>query len=517
MRLKLILSTSLFTTLAALVTSCSNNSSVVDDWPGIDEMVLVNEAGSQALTSGDSFTLKSKLNLPKMGKDVNFSIRTQCEIHRSKNQKRQYNKTSDYKSDQIKTVLAIPLIEILPEQVLIFPEFFERCDFSLTATNQIGSTQTEKLDSQKFNFNKDHLDFNLLNSKNAYNSKSISKLHIERKNLDKYLMSRLICLAGTRTTTSNISDEALEQVRGDILVLPETGEDPSVENCIVKAVDSEGKSLISNRIQIFNAELPPPPTVKINRAILAHGDKEQIFYRDSMKYSFKLINFSIYGSSKNIESFRMENGERNTLDIKIISDLETTSRNSDSLYINKTYKINTIASKSGYSWSDNSQYETFTVSENFETRREMKITPKFQCSYTANHNLKEAELGFILSINPGSSDFNIQKVIQNDFTTDVITTYNLFDLTDENFSLSNLPDGQNLIDDSTGISAIFRNNSLYQNTPLVLSSKVMQMQYGENGEPSKGFETIKQYPFMSRIYPNSISCSSEADFKTNPE
>jgi len=516
MRLKLVLTTSLFTALAALVTSCSKNSSVVDDWPGIDEMVLTNEAGSQALAPGDSFTLKSSLNLPRMGKDVGFTLKSDCRVSLFKNSlnaKENYIKNLYYKAEEANSLINVKVVDVLPEQAVIFPEYFDKCDFTLIAINQFGSTETKELKNQNFSFSFEKLDFNLLNGKNAYSEKDISRFIIERKNLGKYIKSKLVCLAGTRAAVTKISDKKLETTRGDILSLPESEKNHPVENCIVKAESVDGSLLISNRIQILNAELPPPPTVEINSTILDQNPTDQIFYDRDIKNDFDIIKFEITGHSETSEKYRMENSNSSDMEVKVISDLESTSREVNGLYVNKTYKMNTLSSKVKYQWEGNDTGRGFSVYSGNSIKRSLSLKPNFNCRYVVNQNMLNAELGFILSIKSGSPDFNIQKISHNDFTTDVVTTYNLLNLAKDKINLSNLPAGHNLLDDSNGLSVIFRNNKISSNTPLVLTSKVQQLRYGKNGEPAPGHENIKQYAFMTRTYPNTISCSSEFDFK----
>lgn len=516
MRLKLLLPIFLFTSLAALVTSCSKNSSVVDDWPGIDEMVLKNEAGSQALSSGDSFTLKSTLALPRMGKDVTFTLKSTCRVSASSNAvsaQKEYSKSSSYKDKTAQALTSIPVVELLPEQVLIFPDFFDQCHFSLTAVNDIGSTQTKELKFQRFSFNEKALDFNLVASKNAYTKDNLSKLIVERASNPSFKDSKLTCLAGKRAETTEISKETTQEVRGNQFTLPEPAEGKPVENCVVLAKDDDGKLLISKRIQILNAEPAPLPKVEITRTILDDQTTSlETYYEDSIKSDINLIGFKITGDAQQSERFRMEKGESSDLNVQVISDLEQTSRTFDGSFIHKTYRMNTISTKASYIWSDG-KFKSFSINKNFSQNRTMQIIPSFRCTYNTNQSLSEAELGFALSIKAGSPDFNIQKIIENDFTTDVVTTYNLLELAANKVHLSNLPKNQKIIDDRSGLSVLFRNNRVSPNKPLELKSKVRQLVYGKNGEPVAGFENIEQFAFSTRIYPNSISCSSQSDFK----
>ena len=151
-----------------LLFGCSEEIEVTDTWAGIDEIgvyaddsKVLNDTTLQ--TSNATFRLDSDFSIPSIGPDVTYSITSNCHRRERKDdepeyEKKTYSKTVKYSArDHVPS--SLPVANHLNELVLIYPTFFEKCDFRVKAKNFFGSTDSSELKEVLFEYTKeeDHL------------------------------------------------------------------------------------------------------------------------------------------------------------------------------------------------------------------------------------------------------------------------------------------------------------------------------------------------------------------------
>jgi len=263
-------------TLAAIffLSSCGENS-VDDPWAGIGDLIIETE-GLKNQTS--SFNLNSKLAATGLTKDLKYVLTSDCKRRPKTNFEPSFSKKKyTFKLDPIVNNLSSDLliINLLADEVLIFPEHFESCSFKINVKNSIGSRDSEELLDVKFNYNdvdtELKLDTSLVNNTipDIYelNSslKALYKGDLLQENLtsdDPKILSRLIPEARIKDAklicysnqinqsnlniNQDLNNDAIETLNYSLeSQLHNITQNYPVENCIYSATDLNNKRVVS--------------------------------------------------------------------------------------------------------------------------------------------------------------------------------------------------------------------------------------------------------------------------------
>jgi hypothetical protein len=525
MRLKLILHTSLFTALAALVTSCSNNSSVVDDWPGIDEMVLVNEAGSQALAPEDSFTLKSKLKLPKMGKDVEFELTTVC--RRSDKEvsdpMKSYTKIIKSTAEGKEIAEELSVSEILPNETVIFPEFFNSCDISIRAKNSIGSTETKSLKNKAFSFSDADRELKAFRA-SAPNrpdkvifKEDLSNLEIKHIDQIRFSAARMLCFSNSNTTENKIGVQTkLETIiKGLSIEIPAPKENTLVENCSILATDSRGNSFTSERFKLLNNTFSRPKVELTNYTAPLHGT-EQFYYENSRDLGLKILGVKFSSNNSSPQKYKFSNSYSTEHTLRAIVGMKETSYNEKlgggkSSYVEL---IKLLPFKTQWFLEDSQkEADSFNIKENESAEFVLNAEFGFKCNFPDTIGSLSSEIGAILSISKKSETFDIDMIEENDFTADIIETFNILKNVDKGsiVTASNLPTSSNFETDDELMNLIYRNNKIAPGEPLLMYHRVPATRPTDDSGTMTFNGPIDQYPFRDSSNVKDVTCQSELE------
>jgi len=516
--------------LAALASACSKNSSVEDDWPGIDEIVLENEeTGPQALLPGDSFTLKSKLTLPKMGKDVSYTIETVCRRALTKRnlKKIEYTKFSSFEASKSPNQSHIHFAELIAPEVLIFPEFFKSCDVKLTAENGIGSTQASELKDLKMDFDVERdRDLVLGSTTKRYGSaaempftnRSIKNTSINSKNNIPFSTLRRLCYnKGTVKTSDVISSTIakLSNVSGrNFKIIPRVKDHP-LEKCIVASISSENIFVSSNKFKVLTQKIERP-SVQVSDDLQKYHDSKQVFYSDSETLKIDgVLTVSISSNSNENIKYKFDNLKHIQHNTKVIVGMNETSY--EEKYGDAKSNYEYIEQKMPYKmfWSSEQQGITnkvFKINVGETKFFNLSLDLGFKCRQPEFHESVSAELGFLLKIMTRSDAFTISSYIEDDFNLDQVDSFSLLDQYDSSYTVSNLNPYYRTNNRHYLIAELlFRNNTIHPGEQLRRSHTKMSPNPTDDSHTFKMQNyKPKHYPFDSydQLYANKVTCES---------
>ena len=303
-----------------LLFGCGRGVEISDTWPGIGEMSLY-ASGPKVFKNGasrasnDTFRLDSDFLIPNIGPDVTYSITSNCHRRDRRDdepeyEKKTYSKTVKYRAEEHGSS-SFPVANHLNELVLIYPTFFEKCDFKIKAKNSVGSTDSSELKEVLFEYTKekDHL-LRLDNSEvenpllrkglyeirsklkalysgdlerptkpvlSSSNSSSSSKQHVLHGHViphGRVSEAQLVCYTdkifkinlNTQIDTSNNSNDVETISFFKVEKLHPITPNKPLENCIFTATDLKGRLITSESFDLIR------PNYKAFHASLEFGD-----------------------------------------------------------------------------------------------------------------------------------------------------------------------------------------------------------------------------------------------------
>lgn len=307
----------IFSSLITLALFGCGGGSVSDPWPGIGDLNIDN---SNTRLSSDSFGLKSDLTFSGITPDVSYSITSKCyrrprQMEEPVFDQNSYEKTVDYQaSEQIDS--KAPAINHLNDLVLIYPDFFEKCDFTIRATNSVGSTDSSKLEDIRFEYSEDDHDLVLDESEveetlraslfeQRSRLKALYRGDIEHPTVitdpailarpipeSRVLEPKLMCYTDSlKETPVSLS---LDLYNNDIetlsfynlISLHDVTVNHPLENCIFSAVDTRGKRISSKHFDLIRDYRSYNSTFRYhNLQILPELAERQLTYTSNTRTS----------------------------------------------------------------------------------------------------------------------------------------------------------------------------------------------------------------------------------------
>lgn len=492
--------TLLFTaTLLLTIAGCSDTKNVPDDWPGIDEIKIINDTPATFnVDYTNSFDFNSQISLPKMGDDVSYEVISSCK----KNDNSLFEKKTTYDASE-NTKETLDIITHLPEEMLIYPEFFTTCSFKLIATNQNGSVQPSNIYDSKFKqptVEQYLITIDFKGAKRKYQLSKTGKAVLSLKDVEAAVIStahnytlnniKLICHSETaREALIYNGSEPLMGMYGKSLILPTPIKNFPVENCIISAESAEGltkgKVLISDRLSFKNTSTIDTFKVTLEDSINMTAPRNQhILYSRNEAPQKTLFTFKFDNQSDQI--IKIELGRLTDLDfVDVITGLKE-GRSS----VDRTDRFQWVTPFSPilsnvpveYSWTSetgsmNSNTITFTPHEKKVLSLEIKYD--FNCqqnngaSSTENRN---REIGFMSKLDRISPILNLKVITENTFLKNDLTSGNVFEQHKLAGRLHNTRasgvEGSLYANDS--FTLFFRNSNSYGGTPFnsVYSQKI---------------------------------------------
>ncbi len=188
-----------------VLVSCSNDQ-LKDPWPGVSKP----QFNTQSFQN-DSFNLSSSFALEKIDRTTSIRIDAKC-LNKENNKEL----TEQTYFDQNKVPEVISVAEVMPSLVVLKPEIFSSCSFSITASNHLGSSQVFKIKEQKLDadllphqkliFNINHKPFDLKNNNTLDQSSIIDFFATDYSKSPVYLY----CLdLKVKTFVSDLSFESI--------------------------------------------------------------------------------------------------------------------------------------------------------------------------------------------------------------------------------------------------------------------------------------------------------------------
>lgn len=536
-------STVLFLALGLFMMGCSSDKAinVPDDWPGIDDIRIVNENNSiQSLTSGTAFDLSSKISLPKMGTDVSYKISSECnrKTPLDSGVKKTYNKEVSYTVSSQNTA-SVDVLDHLADEVLIYPDFFEECSFKLSAVNQNKSTDSSVLKNLKLAHNdesyKIKIDFleateKFVLSRNNGNALRLNDLeNITMESFDGELIknSRLLCHSKNITSTLQVNEASERKILyGDVLNLPSPVLNQPVEHCVVHAKiakgKNKGKTITSTRMSFLNSSTLSSTILTLEDDISSGLTQlSQLPYEKNDNNVTKDL-FTIKIDNQSFNTIEYELDRLNDIkNISVVEGLEQVNRTFDQQKrtVHKDFSMMLKDLPASYKWSSDS-IDNITkkmIIKPFESAyMTLSLTANFLCENRENSNesFYNEELGFFTELSADSDLLKMAQVTENSFIKQVITSGNHLALSDLklNSHLSLPVAVKEVLPEYMTFKYFFRNSQSVNGLPLFLNfvEPASSVAVNNIAEPTmEMFDNVVTYNFQSKAYSSGWDrCSS---------
>ncbi len=436
--------------ILALFTACAPSNSIKDTWPGIDDesFKLKNNISTLSNNNLDVFSFTTQILLPKMGADVSYTITSTCTriLPIASTKKMLYSKTTVYPATKFKNPLHLQTFEHLPEEMIIFPKHFSKCDFKLNAKNQNSSTDSALLKNQVFKIlpNEHHLSI-ARTRKQQTQKKTALPLKTELfKFIVRSLDSKRIKNLETICYTNKIKFKKTpkinhSQLNANRILFPKETKDFPLEYCRLKAVLINTKKIVFSPVFKFinrehlpiiktseNLKIPPSPSSKVG---ISYNSSSFIDILALFKINF------INTSNKDSLQIRIH-AEDSIQNIFLINTLKYISNTYNRSVTKYFYRPNFKPVSTYFAWVVPKTGNTTSIiklkPKKMQTL-EFKAFPSFKCSN--NHK----ELGFVIAPEKNNPLFNYSLINKNDFISEAIYTKNILFNTNLKINVNNIP------------------------------------------------------------------------------
>ncbi len=470
--------------LIMALTACSPKS-VKDDWPGVN--------GLNNKVDVKTFNFDSKLSLPKMGKDISYTISSVCNRKRPLSgaaAQPSYSRLSSFSASENNKSFE-DIINILPSEVLIYPEFFSDCSFQIKATNKNGSTEepaSVKL-ALKHKNARTFIDVNTPEKNNLnkhikiISLEEVSKLTLKPSTpSDSIKNISLTCFSKSLRKTS-VLDGPLDHpsLDGSALRIPLMVSGFPVEDCIIEASSiKDNKLLVSKRFQVLNSQ------IHNNISITPVLNKTSALFSPLLSRYPILYNQPDKSNPLTILSLQLENRSSEDTDFEIGSIFKTnpiqaieglhTSENYDGMtLLNFSFKPVTAP----FAWLKNGEPLT-TPSLHLKSQEVVVLSlvtiPSFGCSSQTTNRPSE-ELGFVVSLEQSNPLLQFKQVTENEFLRTSFIESEIVQMTTPPgnmpyFKRSNLPSPY--APEESGLKIYFANAHYNEPVSLILNNDFLQ-------------------------------------------
>lgn len=452
--------------IASSFTACSGSNSVKDDWPGINSLNQGNKT--------NVFDFNSKLSLPKMGKDISYTLTSTCNRKlplTGVNAKKSYTKTSSFNATE-KHKASEDIIDILPEEVLIYPEFFTDCSFQIKATNQNGSTQDPQATNLKLNHSGTReligVELPPVTEENTYLNaipvKELEKLSFTIRNNHSIKNTQLLCFAKKLTNLPVLKDAALSYFNGRELTVPSKTDNFPIEYCIIKGADTQNKqTIISKRFNILNSNTINDLSVYVS----SHINKDSstpIFYSD-LNTTYNLVEIRLYNHSNETMAFEFKAASSIQNSVHAIEGFKS-ELPSVRDHFDTSLHINTLPAK--FFWTLNNlnlEKRNFNLLPKENKVLGLNSAPYFNC-ISRKTQRKVEEIGFIVALDKVEEILHFKQLTHNEFIKGYVVKGNFFDIYKLNKQVvSNLPlHNRFTLNRSSNFQFFFQNRKLIGET-----------------------------------------------------
>ncbi|MGH1468832.1 MAG: hypothetical protein ACRBBP_08135 [Bdellovibrionales bacterium] len=504
--------------IPALLTACgSSKNKVKDDWPGIDDSSFRLKNNVSSLSNkADTFSLTTEILLPKMGKDVSYTVTSTCTRKYPpsyQGEKSPYTKSTAYPASANENLKPLQIFEHLPEEMIIFPEHFSKCDFTLYAENQHTSDDYAALKDQKFqNLSDEHTIS--LTKRNFQDSKilplrtELADFTLESVDEKKFVDLKTLCysnkLTVTKTENSNYS-----RVRADRIILPKETKNFPLEYCRIQALSPKnGTILFSPIFKFINRDL--------NLSIKTYDSARISVKSSAASYSSSNFNnlrplFTMdFTNTSTTDHLNVKiHAEDSVETIQIITSLKETSNVKIGDNRTKTYIPN---------FTPIDSYSAWTVPETGNTTSSMRLAPgkrksldfKTFPSYDCLNN--NEELGFVIAPEKNNPLFTYSLMNHNEFVSEAFYTGSVLFDTDAqdgagaNIKINNLPvEIEEYVSSNSAFTLYFRNQNVLPGEQITLSHRTYEPQLSKNRMELTREQERRQLanrPFSFRSYVN---------------
>ncbi len=513
----------IFATLA-LFTACQPSKSIKDDWPGIDDksFKLKNNTSTLSNKKSNVFSLTTQILLPKMGFDVHYTITSICTriLPALSRKKMIYSKKTIYPATKSQSPTPLQIFEHLPEEMIIFPEHFSKCDFKLDTRNQNNSIDSALLKDQVFKTSPDEHHISIIR-KQEFKKKHPLPLKTEFfsefivKSLDSKPMRNLEVMCYTNNVklgkTLNISHSKLSAKK---ILLPKETKDIPLEYCRLKAVCEHTKKVIFSPVfKFINRDELPIVKDHDNSKNPISSFKKTIHY-NSNYFIDTLTLFKInFTNTSNKDSLNVHiNKEDSMEDIFLITGLKkiSSSKPKNSYYKTIIYAPFLSPVSTRFAWiapSTGNTVSTIRIKPKKTKTLEFQVFPSFECS-------DNTELGFIIAPEKNNPLFTYSLMNKNDFVSEPIYTKSILYSDTSRISIDNLPDKiSKKFLNSSDFQLYFRNQNVQPNKEIPFVFHIFEPGFGKNGEISRQHEEqlakAPRFHFSKYVYQkNYAECMS---------
>lgn len=492
------------------LSACGKNKSILDDWGGSDDILFLNNEVN-SLSKENTFTLNSKIKVPKIGDGMSYLISATCQRTLSEESTKQLlytKKTTNL--FQLKDPTEISVINALPEEVMIFPEHFTSCDFEILVTNKFGSTDTSRLIDQKISL-KNYSRKILVERKNKtllFQTPSIKEVDDLLITTESGLLSeaKLICFSN-KASTSLIYNNGQNSFGGELLTLPIPTKNFPLEYCIVTGFDFSNTAVISNRFKIFNRD-------RLHKTLVSHKPRPfhgknpgRISYSEGAPSRAIILRLVLKNDSPDVQRFSF-NEKQSVEKIYAIKGLKleaysiTARRQKQRNHSLKLQPINTL-----YSWRENNNRNmTPLILEPGESVfLNLNVEPKFYC--VDQFHALNTEIGFIIAPNITSPLLETIQIGLNDFVSEPYITGSLFTLNPNLKMNNNLPASQKtILDRNTEFQILYINSNTVDTDKIKLNTIIP---LASNPKASEAFLSSPLNIFFHEQTRSQLTCSSQ--------
>ncbi len=506
--------------IPALLTACgSSKNTVKDDWPGIDDSSFRLKNNISSLSNkADTFSLTTEMLLPKMGKDVSYKITSTCTRKYStdyKGEKSLYTKSIEYPASANENLKPLQIFEHLPEEMIIFPEHFSKCDFTLDTENQNKSIDSAVLKDQAFQNLSDEHTISLTKRNFQDNTTPSLRTKLDDFTLESIDRKRMeifetVCYSNkiSITKTKMLSHAVL---KASNLTLPEETEDFPLEYCRVRALSlKSGKVLFSPILKIINRELQPKVKQYDIAQITTSLNPTAIPYDSSNFLNLKPLFTIEFTNTSTTDSLNVKIHAEDSMEtIHVITGLKETSNVKVGDNRTRIYIPNLTSVESYAAWTVPGTGNTASSIRLAPGKRksvDFKTFPSYNCP---NNN---EELGFIIAPEQNNPLFTYSLINHNDFVSEAFYTGSvLFDTdandgTGSNIEINNLPaELEEHIPSNSAFTLYFRNQNILPGKEITLSHRNYEPQLSKNRMELTQEQERRQLanrPFSFRSYVN---------------
>ncbi len=474
------------------ISACGNQSTISDDWEGAAPLTFSGEGRSAFhLSDEDVFDFDSTLSLPHVNPGDQFEITTICKRNLDEDSKKQklYSKKI-YSESMDENQNYISVLDTLPEETIIFPEYFSSCDFQINYTTKIGSTDSNSLKDQRLDL-KNHTRGITVSSPRNMNitQKNISALNIDAHS-SEFSQVKLFCFSN-KLSTHLIENSGLASFRGELLTFPLQVPNFPIEYCALTGKNFEKKKIISNRFRVFNRE-------KIGKIHVEYRNPESLnarkTYHGGQPKLLNIMYLKLENRTSDQQTFEFESG--NTASSLYVATSLRMVRNTSSktAYSFKEFKMNLKTVSAQYFWRIPriGSFQKLSLNPGESVDLLLMFRSHFSC--TSQSQSEHPELGFIIALNKQNPLLQMTYSNSNEFITDNYLKGNIFDLYPNLMFTNNLPAGHSTrISRHTSFQIFFRNQNSYEGSPLELTHTT----------------SWSTFNFLSRQPPNSTSLQAE--------